>query len=62
LIIIALITLTTKFWSESLKGIYFLGEVGIYAKIILQFILKKYCKSKRNAFIRLRIRTSGGLL
>jgi hypothetical protein len=33
----------TKVWLENLKGIFALGDVGINERVILKFILSKFC-------------------
>jgi hypothetical protein len=57
-----LIAPTTKLWSESLKGIDFCWRDSHRCEDNIKVDIEECCKSKRNTFIRLRIRTSGRLL
>jgi hypothetical protein len=51
-----------KFWSGRLKGRDRLKDVGVDGKIILEWILRKYCGKIWTGCMRLRTGTSGGLL
>jgi hypothetical protein len=52
----------TKFLSEKLKGIYNAEEIGVYGKILLEWILGKRGENIWNGCIWFRRGTSGGLL
>jgi hypothetical protein len=52
----------TKFQSENLKGRDHLEDLGVYGKIILEWILGKYGGEVWTGCIWLRIGTSGRIL
>jgi hypothetical protein len=52
----------TKFWSEKLKGIDCLENVGTDERIILEWILEKEVGMVWTGFIWIRAGTSGELL
>jgi hypothetical protein len=51
-----------KFWSEKLKGRNHLEDIGVYGKVILEWIAENYGGTLWTGFIWLRIWTSVGLL
>jgi hypothetical protein len=50
------------FWLKNLKGRYHSEELGVYVKIILEWILRKQDGKVWTGFVWLRIGTSGGPL
>jgi len=52
----------TKFWSENLKRTDHSEDLGIDGKIISEWILGKLGGKVRTGCIRLKMRTTGGLL
>jgi hypothetical protein len=51
-----------KFLLGNLKGRDYSEDLGVYGRIILKWVLKKFCVKSWTGFIWLRIRSSGDLV